>query len=291
MTNYPAAFTSAADNGAVRCELCPRKCMIFLEQIGFCGARENRGGSLFVRNYGQVSSVALDPIEKKPLHMFMRGSQILSVGGFGCNLRCPYCQNYAISIEYETSIRHGAGDRYMLPEEVAQHAAQAAEIGNIGVAYTYNEPLISYEFVKDCAVAVRNEKLKNVLVTNGFINTEPLLSLLPLIDAMNIDLKAFSEDFYSQIGGKLETVKSTIASAIKHCHVEVTTVVIPGENENDIEALAAWLASLSRDIPLHLSRFFPRYKYVDKAPAEVKHLYRLRDLAKRHLKHVFLGNV
>jgi pyruvate formate lyase activating enzyme len=254
--------------------------------------RENWSGELVASGYGQVSSVALDPIEKKPLYMFHPGKRVLSIGGFGCNLRCPFCQNYEISTVYAGKPGPGVrNSESMTPPEIAALAAQAAPDGNIGVAYTYNEPLIGYEFLYDCAELVHNAGFYNVVVTNGHINKEPLENLLPLIDAMNIDLKGFTDAFYEKLGGNLETVKNTIAISCKQCHVEVTTLVIPGENEDDIGGIAGWLSSIDPNIPLHLSRFFPRYRYAGKMPTPRETMYKLQETAKKYLEYVFIGNM
>ena len=283
-----ASFWEAEDNKTVRCGLCPHRCHIPENVFGACGARVNRKGSLIAEGYGQVSSAALDPIEKKPLYMFRPGKHVLSIGGFGCNLRCPFCQNYEISMEY-VDIRRSA--RELSPDDVAALAVQAIPNGNIGVAYTYNEPLIGYEFVYDCAVLVHTEGLCNILVTNGCINKEPLESILPLIDAMNIDLKGFTQGFYDRVNGNLETVKEAIALSAGSCHMEVTTLVIPGENEGDIEDIAKWISSIDPGIPLHLTRFFPRYRYSGKAATPRETILRLCETAKKYLDNVFAGNM
>jgi len=289
---HPAMFCGAAENGRVSCALCPHNCRISENSAGFCGIRENIGGRLYASNYGRISAIALDPVEKKPLYRFHPGAYVLSIGGFGCNLRCPFCQNSDISVEYGRS--RGAG--VFGPEQIAALAKKTVPDGNIGVAYTYNEPLIGYEFLYDCAKLVHGAGLLNVVVTNGFIGREPLGALLPLVDAMNIDLKGFSEGFYKRLGGgpgALEAVKAAIALSHKCCHVEITTLIIPGENDSEpeIAELAGWLASLDPEIPLHLTRFFPRYKYSDRAPAPREAVYRLCEVAKRYLKHVFAGNM
>lgn len=290
-----AMYWRKEDNNNVRCELCPHRCFITDKSAGICGWRENRGGSLTAAGYGRVSSIALDPIEKKPLGMFHPGKNILSVGGFGCNLNCPFCQNHEISMRRDPRGTDGGypapHSGRLTPEEVVELAVRTIEDGNIGVAYTYNEPLTGYEFVYDCAALVRDAGLLNVVVTNGYINKEPLEKLLPLIDAMNIDLKAFTEGFYRNVGGSLNVVKETIAVSVKSCHVEVTTLMIPGENEDDAEELSAWLASVDPDIPLHLTRFFPRYRYGDRAPTPLDTMRRSRDAAKKNLKRVFTGNI
>ena len=283
-----AAFWSADENNAVRCGLCPHRCLVRENASGACGVRENREGKLIASSYGQISSVALDPIEKKPLYMFNPGKKILSIGGFGCNMKCGFCQNYEISSEYE-SIRQRAG--LLSPDDVVEAALRAVPDGNIGVAYTYNEPLIGYEFLYDCAALARSKGLSNVLVTNGCINAEPLENLLPLTDAMNIDLKGFTDDFYTGVGGDLETVKETIKRASASCHVEVTTLVLPGENEGDIPEIAKWLSSIDPGIPLHLTRFFPRYHYDGRQPTPRETIMRLCEAAKEHLTNVFPGNM
>jgi len=290
MSEREAMFWAADGEGAVRCELCPHGCRIPEGAAGLCGVRENRDGRLLAASWGQISSIALDPIEKKPLYMFHPGSRILSVGSYGCNLRCPFCQNCDISLEYDNAERNAA---MLSPEQLTDVAKQAVPGGNIGVAYTYNEPLIGYEFVYDCARLVREAGMRNVLVSNGYINPEPLERLLPYIDAMNIDLKGFTDGFYHNLGGGPQAVKETIALARTRCHVEVTTLIIPGGNDSEAEIarLAAWLASLDPAIPLHLSRFFPRYKYADRRATPRAAVNRLREVAMGYLKNVFVGNM
>ena len=273
----------------VRCEICPHACEIEEAHDGFCRARGNRDGVITALNYGRLTSMALDPIEKKPLYRFMPGSFILSAGSFGCNLTCPFCQNCEISMADGDS----ADTAYVSPEQLTQKASELTARGNIGVAYTYNEPLVGFEYVRDCAALVHGAGLKNVLVTNGYVNEKPLCDLLPLVDAMNIDLKSFTDAFYHKLSGDLEPVKRTITLAASRCHVEVTTLIIPGENDSDgeMEALSSWLAGVDPETPLHLSRFFPRYRYAGRQPTPVPSLHRLRDIAQKHLKYVYVGNV
>ncbi|MCK9303075.1 MAG: radical SAM protein, partial [Bacteroidales bacterium] len=180
----------------------------------------------------------------------------------------------------------------VLPEELVARAEQLVAQDNIGIAYTYNEPLISYEYVLDCACLAHQKSLKNVLVTNGMICEAPLCNLLPYIDAMNVDLKGFTQDFYNMVGGDLEAVKNTIRIAAQSCHVEVTTLVVPEKNdsEEEISAIAQWLASIDKNIPYHISRFFPCYKMADVLPTPVKTVYRLADIAGRYLNYVYTGN-
>jgi len=269
------------------CEICPHHCQLEEGRTGICRARTNKNGTIRCNNYGKLTSLALDPIEKKPLARFNPGSMILSAGSYGCNMRCPFCQNCEISMADET-----AHTVYVSPEALVEKAKELIPHGNIGLAFTYNEPLVGYEYVRDCAGLAHEEGLKNVLVTNGMICEEPLKKLVPLIDAMNIDLKGFTKRFYKLLNGDLETVKKTIEISSKACHVEVTTLIVPGENdgEEEMEAETRWLSLLSPEIPLHISRFFPRYKMRDKQPTPVGTIYKLRDIAARRLKYVYTGN-
>ncbi len=272
----------------VICELCPHHCALEEGKTGICRARKNVQGTIICENYGKVTSMALDPIEKKPLHCFYPGSRILSVGSYGCNLRCPFCQNSDISMADAGT----AETQFVSPETLVEKALALVKQGNIGIAYTYNEPLVGYEYVLDCAKLAREHTLKNVLVTNGTICEKPLLELLPYIDAMNIDLKAFTERFYKMIGGDLETVKQTIRLAARTSHVEITTLIVPGENDSEAEmdALSLWLASVDPEIPLHVTRFFPRWKMTDRDATPVKTVYALAKIARRNLKYVYEGN-
>ena len=271
-----------------RCELCFHHCALDEGQTGFCRARACQDGKIVSLNYGKLTSLALDPIEKKPLRRFHPGSLILSVGSFGCNMRCPFCQNHEISMAGDS----GIPTVEVSPEQLAAQAAELVPHGSIGVAYTYNEPLTGYEYVRDCAALVHEQGMVNVLVTNGTVEEEPWRALLPLVDAANIDLKGFTPSWYRRLGGDLETVKRSIVLAAERCHVEVTTLLIPGENdsEEEIRELARWLASISPEIPLHLSRFFPQYQMVDRLPTPVEQVYRLSEAAQEYLSHVYTGN-
>ena len=250
--------------------------------------RACRDGEIVSLNYGKITSIALDPIEKSHCGDSTPGSKILSVGSFGCNLRCPFCQNYEISMSGEKELETAE----LSPEALADKALELRLYGNIGVAYTYNEPLVGYEYVRDCAALVHERGMVNVLVTNGIIGEASWRALLPLIDAANIDLKGFTSEWYQRLGGDLETVKRAISLAAEWCHVEVTTLLVPGENDSaeEVTALAQWLASVDRDIPLHLSRFFPRYRMMDKLSTPVERVYRLADVAREYLPFVYTGN-
>lgn len=271
------------------CTLCFHRCRLAAGQTGLCRARANRDGVIVPLYYGRIAALALDPIEKKPLRRFYPGSQILSVGSLGCNLRCPFCQNAAIAGPADGAAQH---TRACTPQQLVQQALALRGQGNIGVAYTYNEPLVGYEYVRDCAAQVRQAGMVNVLVTNGTIAEAPWQVLLPLVDAVNIDLKGFTAGWYRRLGGDLETVKRSITLAARCCHVEVTTLVVPGENDSEAEmrALSAWLAAVSPDIPLHVSRFFPQHRMQDRPPTPVETVYRLARVAREQLRYVYTGN-
>lgn len=270
------------------CTVCHHHCRLEEGQIGLCQARVNRGGKIVCKNYGQLTALALDPIEKKPLRQFYPGSLILSMGSYGCNLRCPFCQNAEISMSGGETIETVEAT----PETLVKKALSLTPHRNIGLAYTYNEPLVGYEFVRDCAKLARENDLKNVVVTNGSVSEEILEEILPYIDAMNIDIKAFTERFYQMVGGDIEEVKRAVMFAVGRCHVEITTLIVPGENDapEEINALSRWVASVSPDIPLHVTRFFPRWKMLDKGPTPVKTVYRLAEIARKHLRFVYEGN-
>jgi pyruvate formate lyase activating enzyme len=244
-------------------------------------------------SYGRLTALALDPIEKKPLARFHPGSMVLSVGGYGCNLNCPFCQN--------SDIARARGDRLGLrfdeygPEALVTTALSLRGRGNIGIAYTYNEPLIGYEFVYDTARLAHEAGLLNIIVTNGYVNEEPLDALLPHLDAANIDLKGFTQGFYDRLGAPkgLATVKRSIEQAARLIHVEVTTLIIPGLNdsEKEVERLAAWLATISPDIPLHLTRFHPAHRMLNVPPTPRDTIHALLPIAGRHLQTVLAGTM
>ena len=282
------------------CKVCFRHCNIGEGALGFCGARICREGEVTADNYGRITSLALDPIEKKPLNRFHPGSLVVSVGSYGCNLRCPFCQNSEISWSDE-ALRLRDKAEYLAPEDLADIAARYRNRGNIGLAFTYNEPLIGYEYVRDAARLVHERGMKNVLVTNGTASLEVLEELLPYIDAMNIDLKGFTDHYYSDVlGGDRQMVMDFIERAVKGCHVELTTLIVPGENDNEeeIREMTGWIAGLKNaegekvgaEIPLHVSRFFPRFRMTDRDATEVKKVYRLADTARERLKYVYTGN-
>ncbi|MDR0454680.1 MAG: AmmeMemoRadiSam system radical SAM enzyme [Deferribacteraceae bacterium] len=271
------------------CDLCPHSCSIAEGKRGICQVRANIGGKIVSSAYGLLTGLALDPIEKKPLAKFYPGSFILSAGSYGCNMRCTFCQNWHISASDGTDI-------HLLPctpEELVTQAVNRRKNGNIGLAYTYNEPLVNYEYVHECAKLARAKGLKNVLVTNGMINNAHFVKLLEYIDAANIDLKSFSPEFYRLMGGDLEIVKGNIQTAAEMLHLEVTTLVIEGLNDSkdEIDAECKWLSGINNEIPLHLSRFFPQYKMKTRTPTSKDKIYELKAIADKYLKYVFTGNM
>ncbi len=272
------------------CDVCMHRCALSEGQTGLCHARENIGGVIRPKNYGLLTAIALDPVEKKPLKRFHPESCVLSVGSFGCNLSCPFCQNHEIS---QADVDSAAAQEFT-PQEICNVALKAKEEdGNIGVAYTYNEALVGYEFVRDTAKLVHEAGMVNVLVTNGEASIKVLDELLFYIDAMNIDLKGFSDEIYASLGGDLDMVKSFIKHAAGNCHIELTTLIVPGINdsEEDMRREAKWIASIDREIPLHITRFFPAYKKTDMECTDVRLLDRMAGIAGRELKYVYLGNI
>jgi pyruvate formate lyase activating enzyme len=284
MTGKEALYYEKLDGGKVRCNLCPHRCVIADERRGKCRLRENRSGRLMALSYGRTVTLNVDPIEKKPLYHFMPGSLILSIGPNGCTLFCRHCQNWSISQE-EVPVR------YLSPEELVKLAGQG---GSIGVAFTYTEPLLWFEYLKDVAPMLRDNGLKTVLVTNGYLNEEPAREIVSIVDAFNVDLKSMSDDFYREYcGGSVEPVRRFIEIASGAAHVEVTTLLIPGLNDSteELGELVDWLSGVSPDIPLHFSRFFPHYKMTDKPPTPRNSLENAYAIAKDKLNYVYIGNI
>ncbi|WP_455157209.1 AmmeMemoRadiSam system radical SAM enzyme [Treponema socranskii] len=278
---------SAESEMRVTCDTCFYRCSLAEGRTGKCRARINSGGNIVPLNYGRLTALALDPIEKKPLYRFFPGSMILSAGSFGCNMHCPFCQNAEIS--------QSGGDietAYVSPESLAEKALSLVPRGNIGVAYTYNEPLVSWEYVRDASRCVRSLGMKNVVVTNGCVSIGVIEAVLPYIDAMNIDLKGFTHEWYESLGGDLDVVKDTIARSAKKTHVEVTTLIVPGKNdgEDEIRSLAQWVSNIDKKIPLHITRFFPHWRMPDAEATPVDTVYRAVSIAREYLEYVYPGN-
>ena len=272
------------DSGKVRCILCPQYCLIDNGHVGFCNVRYNEEGVLYSENYGIISAYAMDPIEKKPLSRFHSGSKILSIGTYGCNLKCSFCQNHRISQEIKEGIS-------TTPQNIVDMASH--ERDNIGIAFTYNEPTVWYEFIIETAKLNKENEKENVLITNGYINEEPLEKLLPYIDAMNVDLKGMDDSFYNDIcKGRVEPVLRTIQKSAKHCHLEITTLLVTNKIDNvkTVTDIAQWIGHIDRNIPLHLSRYFPNYHY-NAPPTDVEFMRAAKHEAEKYLNYVYLGNV
>ena len=273
------------------CNTCPHGCKPAAGMRGSCRSRCADSTQVLPEGYGRITSLALDPIEKKPISRWHPGTTVLSLGSYGCNMHCPFCQNASIAQVGPD----GVPWREMSPREVVAQALELANHRCIGIAYTYNEPLVNWEFLRDTGTLAHEAGLVNVLVSNGMANSGIVAQVAPLIDAANIDLKCFTDEGYQRLGGHLGTVKHTIETlaALPTCHLEVTTLVVPGLSDDDaqVDAMARWIASLDPGIPYHLSRFFPHYRMADAAPTPRGTMHRLRDVAKRHLSTVLLGNM
>jgi len=280
----PAAYSEKIGEDKVKCNLCPVECLLKINQKGICQCRFNRGGELVTDNYGELVTLAIDPIEKKPLYHFYPASEILSTGPNGCNLKCINCQNWTIS-------QKKVETRFLSPEALLKEAKRS---NTIGVAFTYTEPVIWYEYIMDTAPLLKNEGLKTVLVSNGYINPQPLDDLLEYVDAVNVDLKGICQEFYKKIcKGKLDPILETIRRiAGSKTHLEITNLIIPtlNDSEEDMINLFDFVASVSEMIPLHLSAYHPGYK-LDIPHTPLETLLRARELAREKLKYVFIGNV
>lgn len=278
-----AMYYKAMDDH-IECQLCAHHCRIKEDKTGICRVRKNIGGKLYSLNYGKLTAINDDPVEKKPLYHFIPGTRTLSLGSYGCNFACRFCQNYEIAQEQPSFII----DR--TPEDIVNMAIRD---GFPSISYTYNEPTVFYEFMFDTAKLAHRKGLKNIMVTNGFIEMEPLEELLEYMDAFNIDLKTFNDETYRRIcGGRLEPVLETIKLASSKRHVEVTTLIVTGMNdtEEELTQIFEWLAGIDKNIPLHLTRYFPCYKYHE-PPTDVDFMKRMHKKAQRYLNNVHLGNI
>jgi pyruvate formate lyase activating enzyme len=285
MSPQTASYWDKADKGGVRCCLCPKNCIIKEGGTGFCKVRRNKEGQLVAENYGQITSLCIDPIEKKPLYHFHPGSQILSIGTYGCNFTCEFCQNWRISQERPPT-------QSLDPDALADMSTRQ---GSIGVAFTYNEPSIWFEYVRDCAVKVKEQGGKVVLVTNGYINREPLEELLQYADAFNVDLKSMDPKFYAKLcQGKPEPVTESIRTIAQHphAHIEVTCLLVPHYRDiiEDMKKVREFILSVDPEIPVHLSRYFPQYRS-DVPPTSEALMREVYDLMRAQLPFVYTGNI
>lgn len=283
-----AQWYKKIENNQVLCYLCPHRCRIKPGNNGICRVRYNREGKLYTKNFGKCSQPVLDPIEKKPLYHYYPGSLILSLGTFGCNFQCSFCQNWQLA--------HGDPQLYQLePKELAEMAELTQKQGSIGIAYTYSEPIVWLEFVKETAKLAHQKGLKNILVTNGFIELEPLKEVLPYLDAFNLDIKGFNQDFYRKTikGDYLPVLRTAEEIYRAGKHLEITTLLIPGLNdgEQEIEGLAKWIAeNLGKEVPIHFSRYSPNYQ-LDLPPTPIERLKLAKEIGLKYLDYVYLGNV
>ena len=284
-----ALFYKHIENQGVQCLLCPHRCRIEPGQYGKCRTRTNRDGKLYTESYGILSAIASDPIEKKPLYHFHPGANIVSIGSFGCNLRCDFCQNCEISqIDQRMLSRHSSRDPGDIVSKAALHK------NNIGLAYTYNEPTVYFEYMLSCAMLIKDQDLSNVMVTNGYINQAPLDELIPYMDAFNVDLKSFRDKFYKDRSeANLKPVLDTIERIAKsETHLELTFLIIPGHNDDEHEwkDMLDWIAdNCGRETILHVSRYFPHFK-MDKPPTPISTLERFLEMARERCDYVYPGN-
>lgn len=285
MGTKEAAYYRVLPDGKVLCTLCPHACRLGEGERGRCRGRVAHGAKLFAANFGQVSALALDPIEKKPLYHFHPGALILSVGTVGCNLHCQFCQNWQLAQEE-------AETEEISPADLVALAVQLQAQGNIGIAYTYSEPLVWYDYLLETTRRAHRQGLKNVLVTNGYFNPEPLRELLPYLDAVNLDIKGPDLFYQKRCAGHLGPVQKTAQLLAGRVHLEVTSLLIPGENDHrdQLKALIRFLADLNPKLPLHFSRYFPHYR-LEIPPTPLATLEEAYDLAREELSYVYLGNI
>jgi pyruvate formate lyase activating enzyme len=306
-----AVLWEPAEAQKVQCYLCSFRCRIGAGKLGHCNVRKNLGGKLYSLNYDKVCAANPDPIEKKPLFHFQPGSRSFSIAAIGCNFRCEFCQNWQISqavsrtsrprFEGETpSTRRGQDARDTYGEALApeQIVAAAVRSGCKSIAYTYTEPTIFMELCQECARPAKEQGLANVFVSNGYMTREAIDFATDWLDGINVDLKAFSDDYYKRLcGARLEPVLDSIAYIAKETRIwiEITTLLLPGENdsEEELKKLAGWLvARAGPDVPWHISRFYPQYKYTDSQPTPLESLRRAEEIGKAAgLRYVYLGNV
>ncbi|MFA5062657.1 MAG: AmmeMemoRadiSam system radical SAM enzyme [Candidatus Omnitrophota bacterium] len=285
-----ARFYQKLEKNAVQCQLCPRRCMIPDGARGYCGVRQNRGGTLYSLVYAKPVAIHIDPIEKKPFFHFLPSTNAYSIATAGCNLKCKFCQNWAISQSSPEEVEY----RYLEPSELVR---EAKDSGSASIAYTYSEPTIFYEYMLETAKSARQQGLKNVMHSNGYINEAPLRALAKYLDGANIDLKGFSDDYYSKLteGALAPVLNSLKVLKSEGVHIEITTLLLPGFNDDEesLRKMCLWIKdNLGPDTPLHFSRFFPMYKLISLNPTPVESLEKARNIAiKCGLKYVYIGNI
>lgn len=286
-----AMLYEKADGGKTHCHLCSHRCVISHDKFGICGVRQNIDGKLYTHVYGDIIAAHIDPIEKKPIYHFLPGSTSYSIATIGCNFRCPFCQNWEIS---QVSKRdNDAPGKDTRPGDIIRDAKLS---GCKSISYTYTEPTIFFEYAYDVAKLAKKEGLYNNFVTNGYMTIEALEAIKPYLDSANVDLKGFSEDFYQKLcqahlGPVLESIRAMKRLGI---WVEITTLVIPGQNDSEeqLKGIAGFIASVDKKMPWHISRFHPEYKHLDSGPTPVETLKKARAIGeKAGLHYIYLGNV
>lgn len=287
---YEASFYRKLENGRVQCELCPNKCLLKTQERGICKSRENIGGKLYSLVYGKPVTVHVDPIEKKPFYHFLPGAKAYSLATTGCNLSCKYCQNWDISQRNPEEVESTP----MTPEEVVQKALQS---GSPVIAFTYNEPVIWYEYVRDIAKLAKQKGLRTVMISNGYINQEPLKELLMYLDGVKVDLKAFDDEVYQKMSNGrltpvLETIKTVHASGK---WLEIVYLVVPQytDNQEKIKEMCLWvLNNVGEEVPIHFSRFWPEYKLANLPPTPPETIKQARQIClELGMKYVYTGNI
>ena len=287
-----AMFYDSLPNQNVICSLCHHRCQVAPSKFGVCGVRQNKEGKLYTHVYGEIIAAHVDPIEKKPLYHFLPGTTSFSIATVGCNFRCPFCQNWQIS---QNSKRkdEGLADQAQLPDEIVKAAMKQ---GCQSISFTYTEPTIYFEYAYETAKLANKEGLGNVFVTNGYMTPEALETINPFLDACNVDLKSFSEGFYKEMcQAHLEPVLDSIRLMKRlNIWVEITTLIVPGQNDGDDELtqIARFIAGLDPDIPWHISRFHPDYQYTDAPATPIETLRRAFSIGKQEgLHYIYIGNV
>ncbi len=279
-----AYFYEKLNNNKVRCTLCPNYCVLDDGQVGLCRARQNNKGVLYSLNYGRLTALNIDPIEKKPLFHFYPGANIISIGTWGCNLSGQWCQNWEISQVPQKGEYLSVDDLFRLQKDNQDKS--------IGIAFTYSEPTVFFEYIKDFLGILNDRSIKVILVTNGYINIDPLKEILPKIDAFNIDVKGFNTLKMKRFtNSSIEHIKRIVEFVYGKTHLELTTLIVPtvNDDEEEFERECEWIASISKDIPLHISRYYPNYKF-NMPPTSLNTLKKIYDIAKHYLNFVYVGN-
>ncbi|MFH1879027.1 MAG: AmmeMemoRadiSam system radical SAM enzyme [Candidatus Omnitrophota bacterium] len=291
ITPKKALLWEKTANGRIHCSLCAHNCVIEADGFGVCGMRQNINGTLYTYAYGAITSNNIDPIEKKPLYHFLPGTYAYSVATIGCNFKCSFCQNWRIS---QASVKNGGSTGYKMPP--CEITGSAFKNSCSSIAYTYTEPTVFFEYALDTAKLAREKKLRNIFVTNGYMTEEAIKLISPYLDAANVDLKFYKDESYRKIcGGRLQPVLDSIRNLKKNgIWVEITTLIIPGENDSDedLRGIARFIADTGKEIPWHISKYHPDYKYTHHISTPAETLNRAYETGRSEgLKHVYMGNV